>query len=230
MPESRTAESWPANSRLLATIGHDLKAPLVTVQGFVSGLEVAARAGNWSQFTADVGRINRTCEHLRSMLDQLLDLARDGHSPLVIEPVPLAEVVQSALDLLASPIQQRSATITVGPNLPRVLGDRLRLVRVLQNLLENALKSPAQPKIEIAALWEGALIRVEVRDQGRGLAPSDRARVFELYRRVDPQSPGYGLGLWIVKQIVEALGGQVGMESPGLDQGATAWFTIPAAS
>jgi signal transduction histidine kinase len=239
MPASRPADAapagqdWLASSRLLAMIGHDLKAPLVTVQGFLDGLQAAARAGNWSQFNADVGRITRACEHMRLMLDELLELARDGNHPLTIEDVPLGEVVQAALDAVAGTIQSQHVTVQVAPHLPTVRGDRLRLTRVLQNLVDNALKSQREtptPSIEIAAHREGPFVRVTVRDHGRGLDPTDLARIFELYRRLDPSMPGYGLGLWIVKQIVEAQGGQVGMESAGPGCGATAWFTVPAAA
>src|SRR5688572_14612516 len=126
-----TGQDWLAASRLLAMIGHDLKAPLVTVQGFVDGLEAAAQAGKWPQFTADVGRITRACEHMRLMLDELLELARDGHRPLTIEHVPLGDAVQAALDAVAGAIQSRNATVHVAPHLPTVRGDRLRLIRVL---------------------------------------------------------------------------------------------------
>jgi signal transduction histidine kinase len=215
----------PESLRQLAMIGHDLKAPLVTMRGFLSGLEDAAQQGDWELFRGDMARIARAAEQMRQLLDQLQTLAAVGDPP-ASATVSLGDALSSAQAAVAGRIAERHVSIHVPPDLPLVQGETVALTRVLQNLLDNALNSLSQtpePQIDIAVQSQGGWVRVSVRDNGCGLPPEGRERLFEPRLRSD----GGGLGLWIVRQLVSATGGQVGIESDGPGQGTTVWFTVP---
>jgi signal transduction histidine kinase len=215
----------PESLRQLAMIGHDLKAPLVTIQGFLSGLEDAARQGDWELFRSDVARIERSAEQMRQLLDQLQTLAGVG-TPANVEAVALLDCLSPALAAVAGQSARLQVHLVVPADLPMVRGDSVALTRVLQNLLDNALNSLTQtpaPQIEITAETDDGWVRLSVRDNGRGLPPEGRERLFEPRLRSD----GGGLGLWIVRQLVSAMGGLVGIESDGPGQGTTVWFTVP---
>jgi signal transduction histidine kinase len=111
-----------------------------------------------------------------------------------------------------------------------VVGDRTRLIGVFQNLLGNAVRfmgDVAAPRIEIGARREGDWVTCSVRDNGVGIEPGFRDRIFEVFTRLEPDEPGTGLGLALVKRIVTAHGGRVWVESGGRGTGATFWLTLP---
>ena len=142
----------------------------------------------------------------------------------------MAEVVDEVLERLAGSIGQEQAEIVVESPLPRVLGDRRRLVEVLQNLVENALRyrrPELAPRIEIAAQRLGDEVLCSVRDNGKGIDPRYLERVFELFEQLHPDGDGTGIGLALVRRIVESLGGRVWAESDGEGHGATFLFTLP---
>ena len=116
--------------------------------------------------------------------------------------------------------------VCAAPHLPLVCGDRARLVEVMQNLLDNACKfmgDQPQPRIEIG-VNEAALF---VRDNGVGIDPAYQERIFGLFDKLDPQTPGTGIGLALVKRIIEIHGGKIWVESAGRGQGAMFYFTLP---
>jgi signal transduction histidine kinase len=146
--------------------------------------------------------------------------------------VPTAELVQEALRL----VQGRRATavrVEVAESLPVVFGDRARLVQVFQHLLDNAMKfaaEAAEPLVTVGArpAIEGMAV-VAVRDNGIGIEPRHRDRVFDLFEKLDPRAEGSGVGLSLVKRVVESHGGRVWLESEGRGAGTTACVTLPLA-
>jgi signal transduction histidine kinase len=148
------------------------------------------------------------------------------------QAVPFEAVVREALELAHGHLEARGVQVAIAPNLPTVQGDRARLVEVVQNLVDNACKfmgDQAKPRIEIGqrgADADGKPI-LFVRDNGIGIEPQYHERVFGLFNKLDAQTEGTGIGLALVKRIVEVHGGRIWVESEGAGSGATIYFTLP---
>jgi len=145
--------------------------------------------------------------------------------------VPLGELAHEAVELVKGRIESRGIAVDISPGLPVVRADRPRLLQVLQNLVENAVKFAGEgpaPRLEIAARQDGGETVFFVRDNGRGIEPRFLERVFDLFEKMDPAAEGTGVGLALVRRIVEAHGGRAWAESDGPGQGATFCFTLPS--
>jgi PAS domain S-box-containing protein len=215
--------------RFTYTASHDLKSPLVTIRGFLGFLERDARSGNLARLEADLGRIQAATDKMGILLDELLQLSRVGRVVNAPGPVPLGELAAEAVALLAGPIAERGVEVRIQQGLPPVWGDRTRLLQVLQNLVENAVKFSADPprRVEIGARSDGGAPVFYVRDNGIGIETSHLERVFGLFDKLDPKTAGAGVGLALVRRIVELHGGRVWVESEGCGRGATSCFTLP---
>lgn len=217
--------------RFTYTVSHDLKSPLITIKGFVSQLERSVAKGKMDRFRADVGRIAAAADKLSSLLDDVLELSRIGRIANPPEDVSLESLVAGVLELLSATIQSSTAEIVVEDELPVVRGDRVRLSEILQNLVENAIKfSEGPPHIEIGARVEGSSAVCHVRDRGIGIDPRYIDRVFGLFEQLDGASPGTGIGLALVRRIVEVHGGKAWAESAGPGRGTTIYFSLPLAA
>jgi signal transduction histidine kinase len=140
------------------------------------------------------------------------------------------QLVQDVLELLAGSVAQQQAKVVVQPDLPPAHGDLQRLQEVIQNLVENALKFslPGRvPEVEIGCQKLGDLDAYFVRDRGRGIEERFHESIFRLFNKLDPRSGGTGIGLALVRRIVEFHGGSIWVESAGAGQGATFYFTLP---
>ncbi|MFL7869703.1 MAG: ATP-binding protein [Anaerolineales bacterium] len=218
--------------RFTYTVSHDLKAPLITIRGFLGYLEEDTLKGNTEQMQADMTRIVEATDKMQILLSELLELSRIGRMMNPPEVVPFAEIVQEAISLARGSIETRGVRIDLASNLPAVTGDRPRLVGVVQNLVDNACKfmgDQPEPRIEIGqtkADEDGHPV-FYVRDNGIGIEPQYQERIFELFHKLDAHSPGTGIGLALVKRIVEVHGGRIWVESPGLGKGTSFYFTLP---
>ena len=216
--------------RFTYTASHELRSPLVTVQGFLSLVERDARAGDQERLRDDLERIRQATRQMQQLLDELLELSRVGR---VVNPpsrVALGELAREAVALVAGRIAEREVTVRIDEGLPLVWGDRERLRQVLQNLVDNAVKfvgDRAEPLVEIGARQEDGEVVIHVRDNGMGIAPRHQEHVFELFDKLDSQSEGTGVGLALVKRIVELHGGRVWVESDGPGHGATFLLALP---
>jgi signal transduction histidine kinase len=215
--------------RFTYTVSHDLRSPLVTIRGYLGHLVTSVAEGNDQRFREDVTRIDRAAAKMDDLLRDLLELSRVGRVLNPVSDVPMAAVAQDAADLLGGPLRARGASLEIDPDLPVVRGDRKRLLEVIQNLVENAVKfmgDQKEPRITVGALRESGEVVFFVRDNGIGIDPKHRERVFELFERLTPTGEGTGVGLALVKRIVEAHGGRVWVESPEGDVGAVFCFTL----
>lgn len=219
--------------RFTYTVSHDLKSPLITIQGFLGYLEHDLREGNIERMQSDLRRIDAAVRKMERLLNDLLELSRIGRISAAPQRVPFNEIVKEALELLAGRIAARQARISVAPDMPLVCGDRDRLVEVVQNLVDNALKfcdNQHTPHVEIGVINEtqGAPI-FYVRDNGIGIDPKYHEQIFGLFNKLDPRSEGTGIGLTIVRRIIEVHGGRIWIESTGPGAGATFYFSLPVA-
>lgn len=220
--------------RFTYTASHDLKSPLITIQGFLGYLERDAQEGNTKRMQDDIRRIGAAVRKMERLLNDLLELSRIGRVSAAPQYVPFNVVVQEALELLAGRIAERQARISVAPEMPVVYGERTRLVEVVQNLVDNALKfcdNQYTPDITIGVLREsqGSSIFF-VRDNGIGIEPKYHEQIFGLFNKLDPRSAGTGVGLTIVRRIIEVHGGRIWAESGGPGSGATFYFSLPIAA
>jgi signal transduction histidine kinase len=214
-------------------VSHDLKSPLVTIRGFLGFVEKDALAGNMERLKADMARITGATDKMQRLLNELLELAHIGRMMNPPQAVPFETVVGEALELVRGCIQERGVLVTVAPGLPTVYGDRVRLIEVVQNLVDNAAKfmgnQPA-PRIEIGQCGvdaDGKPI-LFVRDNGIGIESQYHERIFGLFDKLDARTEGTGVGLALVRRIIEVHGGRIWVESRGADSGATFYFTLPA--
>jgi PAS domain S-box-containing protein len=209
------------------TVSHDLKSPLVTIQGFLGAIAEDVAAGRLDRAKGDLDRIGGAAEKMTALLDDLLELSRIGRIGAPPEPVALHEVVSAARDAALGRL--RGVEVVIGGDLPIVAADRGRLEQVFQNLLENAAKymgAQARPRIEILTRGDDVIVR----DNGQGIEPRHLDDVFGLFRKLDPKSEGTGVGLALVRRIVEFHGGRVWAESEGAGRGTTIAIALPRAS
>lgn len=226
--ERRNAEL----ERFTYTVSHDLRSPLVTVRGFVDLLEKDVASDEPGRVSADLDRIRAATSTMEALLRELLELSRVGRVMNPPERVSLDELARQAVALLAERLRAAAVRVEIRPGLPVVHGDRTRLLEVLQNLIENAVKfrsGQAEPVIEVGRREGPGGPVVYVRDNGVGIDPRYHERVFGLFERLDPRVEGTGVGLALVKRIVEVHGGRVWVESEGAGRGSAFCFTLPEA-
>ncbi|MCA9902700.1 MAG: HAMP domain-containing histidine kinase [Anaerolineae bacterium] len=212
-----------------STVAHDLKAPLGTILGFASLMEMDS-----PNLTDDQRKylhiIQMTGHKMAKMIDDIL-LAATVHS---LEQVPvgridLLAVIYPVVERLTGMIKEFEAEIEVVNYLPPCLGYAPWVEEIIANYISNAIKyGGAPPRVQIGADIDGDTVRYWVRDNGVGLAPENRDMLFKKTARFDSRRRGHGLGLTIVQRIVERLGGEAGVES-SIGSGSIFYFTLPRA-
>jgi len=210
------------------TVSHDLKSPLVTIGGFLGFLERDAAAGNITQLQRDVASIRSATEKMRLLLDELLELSRVGRVMNAPELVPFSQIVEEALSLTQGRLSECEVDV-VGDKFPLVEGDKVRLIEVVQNLVDNAAKfmgEQSEPRIVIGVRHYEDTPIFFVEDNGIGILPVHHEKIFEIFNKLNPDVEGTGIGLALVKRIVEVHNGRLWVESDGLRQGSTICFTI----
>ena len=216
--------------RFTYTVSHDLKSPLITIQGFLGLLEKDALAGNIAQMQTDITYIRAAASTMQRLLNELLELSRIGRVVNPLTEVSLSELAEEAVTMVSGQITARGVQVHIAPDLPVVVGDRPRLLGVLQNLLDNAVKfmgAQPQPHIDFGMRREAEETVCYVRDNGIGIAPRYHDKVFGLFERLDSSSDGTGIGLTLVKRIIEVHGGRIWVESAGEGHGSTFCFALP---
>lgn len=223
-----------AKSEFLSSMSHELRTPLNAIIGFAQLLGKGRREPLSDKQKRQVGQIQKSGQHLLSLINEVLDLAKieSGHMALSIEPIAIESVIEDACSTLEANIEAAGLVLQREP-LPApwwVAADYTRTKQVLLNLLSNAIKyNRPQGSIGIAVDQRGNDVCVRVTDAGHGIAPERQHELFEPFNRLDAEHgtiEGTGIGLAITRELVERMQGQIGVTSaPG--QGATFWFTLP---
>ena len=216
--------------RFTYTVSHDLKSPLVTIRGFLGLLEEDALAGNVEKMKQDIRQIQGATDKMQLLLGDLLELSRIGRLMNPPEAVLLTDLAREALDLVAGQIAERGVDVVMAPGMPTVYGDRTRLLEIFQNLLDNAVKFMGRqpdPRVEITAEVHDGEVVCSVKDNGMGIDPKHHDKVFGLFERLHREIAGTGVGLTLVKRIVEVHGGTISVASDGEGCGCTFTFSLP---
>jgi PAS domain S-box-containing protein len=230
--EKELSEKNTELERFTYTVSHDLKSPLVTVKTFLGYLEQDLVRRDKERVKQDVAYMHTAADKMGQLLDELLNLARVGRKMNPAERVTFKELAQEVVRLVAGRISTGGAEVQVADAVVVLEGDRPRLMEIWQNLVENACKfmgNQPKPRVEIGVEKRGSETVFFVRDNGAGIDPRFQAKVFGLFEKLDPKGEGTGMGLALVKRIVEIYKGRIWVESPGLGQGANFLFTLPGA-
>lgn len=216
------------------TVSHDLKSPLVTIRGFLGYLSDDARKGDFTRFDMDLSRVVAATVTMQALLNDLLSLSKVGRTVDTTEDVALGEVAAGVLELIHVDYAKKQIQVKLADDLPVVRVNRTRVTEVIQNLLVNALKFSWQqsvPCVEIGVCGtdeDTGYPILFVKDNGVGIDPKFHAQIFGLFNRLNPEVEGTGVGLTLVKRIVEMYGGRIWVHSEGVGTGSTFYFTLPA--
>lgn len=215
------SETDRLRTALLSSVSHDLRTPLVTIIGAAGTLAEAPGLSDASRLTL-AETIREEGERLDRYVQNLLDMTRLGHGALRprLVAVDLSDLIGAARRRLRGPLRDRSVEVAIPPDLAPALADGVLTEQVLVNILDNAAKyAPEGTPVRVAARAEGAMVVLEVSDEGPGIPEAERERVFDMFHRVeagDRHQAGTGLGLAICRGLVEAQGGTVRIEeAPG---------------
>ena len=218
---------------LLSVISHELKTPVSVIKGYAGTL--ARQDANWDRETLTEGLrvIEEEADKLNELIDNLLNASRlqAGGLKLQFTYIDLPSLVEKVVQKLRAQTQQHTFSVDFPPDFPPVQADYERIREVLSNLINNAIKySPAGGLIWVSGTVRDHEVVISVSDEGVGIPEDEQERIFEPFSRVDSsltrQTPGAGLGLFLVKSVVEAHGGRVWVDSQ-LGRGSTFSFTLP---
>jgi signal transduction histidine kinase len=238
--QSLTEEAEKAShlkDEFLATVSHEIRTPLNAVLGWVRLLESKQLSTERAEHA--IAAIGRNASALAHMIDDLLDTSRilKGAIRLARQPVDLDAVALAALDAVRPLAATRNVHLRfdADPGARRISGDAVRLQQVIWNLLSNAIKfTPAGGRVNVFIESSNHYMEIRVVDTGQGITPALLPHVFERFRQADDATTerhtGLGLGLGIVRQLVELHGGTVHAESPGVGHGATFTVRLPIAA
>ena len=227
-----------AKSEFLSRMSHELRTPMNSILGFAQLMgmgELTASHKKW------ISHIQNSGKHLLGLINEVLELAgiESGKKILVQEPLRISDIIHEMLDMVQFLANQRNVTIELVDSPAYslfVFADKLRLNQVLLNLTSNAVKynregglvtinAALQPK----NTYRNALVRISISDTGNGIKPEDITKLFQPFERIGADKTkieGTGLGLVVVKELIEMMGGAVGVESE-IDKGSTFWVELP---
>lgn len=214
--------------RFAIRVSHDLKTPLITLAGFLGYLEKDINKGDYERAKKDFSQINDAAKTMGKFVDELLDLSRIGRITNPPRDVKFNEIVDDAIRATEGSLIAKQVQLKIDAEFPLVHVDRARIVQVMQNLITNAVKfmgDQPNPTVEIGVDKEDGEQVYHVKDNGIGIAPEHHEKIFELFNKLDPNTDGVGIGLGMVKKIIEVHNGKIWVESePG--KGSVFKFTL----
>jgi PAS domain S-box-containing protein len=235
----KAQEALKARDEFLSMASHDLRSPLTSLRLQLQAVRKEMQQGGNGprapeKLAVRVESMVRQTDRMLHMMDALLDISQMtvGRLELRSQKLDLVELVREAVNTFDEELRQSGVELQLHAEGP-VEGtwDRLRLEQVIDNLLSNAVKYGKSRPVDLTVSTEGNMAKLVVRDQGVGIAPEDQGRLFERFERVrlDRDVTGYGVGLWIVRRVVEAHGGSITVESQ-LGEGSSFIVQLPLSS
>jgi signal transduction histidine kinase len=215
--------------RYTYTVAHDLKSPIITIKGFLALVRKDLESRDEKQIFDDLTRIDNAADKMQVLLEELLELSRIGRLINPPQKLLLADIVREVIELLTRKISDKGIKIEISPGLPQVYGDYPRILEVIQNLIQNAIKfmgGQPEPHIRIGSRTDGNLAVFFVQDNGIGIKREYHERIFGIFDKLDPGIEGTGIGLTICRRIIEIHGGKIWVESEGMSKGSTFCFTL----
>ncbi|MEO6198374.1 MAG: ATP-binding protein [Sphingomicrobium sp.] len=252
--ERRTADLQRANEeiqRFAYIVSHDLRSPLVNILGFTAELETTNKAlgGLIAQAEAEapqllspevreaqtdlpeaIGFIRASTQKMDRLINAILRLSREGRRSLTPELLPMDRVVDEIAGSLSQRLEDAGATLNIHHPLPDMTNDRVAIEQIFSNIIENSIKYGSDDRatvVDLRGSTSDQRVIYEIQDNGRGIAPKDHQRIFELFRRSGDQNrAGEGIGLAQVQALVNRLGGYIDVES-SLGEGALFRLNLP---
>ncbi|MFK7959198.1 MAG: CHASE domain-containing protein [Phycisphaerales bacterium] len=223
LADAATKELTERNAELeqfVYSASHDLKSPLLTIQGFIGFLSEDIVAGDFDRAEEFTERIAAGATRMHRSIEDLLELSRVGRVNESNRLIDASSLARDIVEELSPLIADARAVVHVDPDIPTITGDLHRVRQVLENLINNALKygrpTEGLPQINIGGAADGDSVQLFVEDNGPGVDPAYRDRIFELFTRVKQSGDGTGVGLAIVKRVAEVHGGRAWTEpAPG---------------
>jgi two-component system sensor histidine kinase KdpD len=227
------SESDRLRSALLSSVSHDLRTPLASIIGSATTLKELGDSASQSARRELMTTILEEAQRLNRFVQNLLDMTRLGYGALTPRSdwCELRELIGRARERLEQPLREHPLDVTIATEAEFVYADPALLEQVVVNILDNAAKfSPPGSRVEISASVLADDIMIAVTDEGPGIPPAERERVFDMFYRVrdrDQRRPGTGLGLAICKGFVEAMGGRIMVRSGRDGHGARIEIALP---
>ena len=221
---NKAEESDRLKTAFLANMGHEIRTPLNAIVGFADLLPVVESDEERAQIITEIQNNNKK---LLQIIDGLVSMSKieAGAKSLLMGKVELNQLLQQMAETY-----QPTTNLSINVQCPlpqlKIETDREKLLEILDNLLQNAIKFTTEGEITLSYEVQGNQVRVNVTDTGKGVAEEDQTRIFERFVKVDEYVPGTGLGLSVVESHIKNLGGTVGVES-SLGKGSTFWFVLP---
>jgi len=221
--ESQLEQKHAALEQFLYAASHDLKSPVVTILGYSGHIAKSLAAGRTEELPGFIQRIKSAAERMGNHVDALLEVGRLGWKPDKLETIDTHALVTSIGVEMSPLLTPKNITFDVQPDMPRIYADRQRIWQLFENLIVNAVKygsSNDQPRVQVGTKVVQGVPWFYVRDNGEGIAEKYHEKIFGMFNRLSSDKKGTGIGLTIVKRIVETYAGGIRVEStPG--QGAT---------
>ena len=223
-------------SKFMSVVAHDLRQPLSSIQGFASILMMDSPQGGGNNDQLALNNILKATDNMNMLMADLMDISmiESGHFKIDGQAFSFNALVNDVVTLQAVNAQKKGIFLQKYdcPTDVTIVADRFRISQVINNLIGNALKfAPQGGRVEVSFYQEGNQVTCQVADNGPGILHTEKEKIFQKFHQSDNdrnlKKHGWGLGLSIAQEIVLAHGGEIGVESAGLGQGATFWFKLP---
>jgi signal transduction histidine kinase/sugar lactone lactonase YvrE len=219
--------------RFAFAVSHDLKSPLSSIKGIASIIPMEFVLKDFPDLENYLEMINISCDTMNDLIADITKIARLGTIENNKEVLDTKEIMDLAKTLVSGKLNVQNVELTIASNLPTIYGDRNRMIQVFGNLLDNAIKYMGEqkhPKVEISAVEDATFVQIHIADNGSGMDEKSLQKLFSPFERFHANTKGTGLGLYMIKQIVESHGGTITATSEGLGKGATFIISMKKAS
>lgn len=215
--------------KFASIVSHDLQEPVRSIKSFLQLIDTKLGEGQTADLKTYIAKSISAANRMKGLIQNLLHYTQLSRGEVVEEEVSVNELIHEALQNLRNAIELSGAQVTIENSVDKVVGDRVQLVQVIQNLVSNAVKftDAERPRIQIRCFQEKGRVKFAVSDNGIGISDADRDKIFEIFKRLNTKKdyPGTGIGLAICKKIVDRHGGRIWPES-GPGKGTTFYFTL----